>query len=68
MAKIPLTAELKNQYEELFNSCQVRAEKLVAVEQIIGRLLINHDRYQSVADRGCKKDCVNGPKGVNQQP
>lgn len=50
MAKISFTPELKKQYEDLFNTCMVRPERLAAIEQIIGQLLGNQARYQSVAD------------------
>lgn len=50
MAKISFTPELKKQYEDLFNTCQIRSERLPAIEQIISRLSANQARYHSVAD------------------
>jgi lysozyme family protein len=50
VAKIPLIAELKKKYEGLFTSCKVHPQKLVDVDRIIDRLLLNHNRYQQVAD------------------
>ncbi len=49
MAKISFTPELKKNYEDLFNTCRIRPERLTAVEQIISLLMANQARYQSVA-------------------
>jgi len=51
MARITCTPELKKQYEELFNTCQIRSGRMEAIEKIIGRLLSDQARYESVAEK-----------------
>lgn len=50
MAKISFTPALGKEYEELFNTCNIKPEKLAAVEGVITRLLANQARYRSVGD------------------
>lgn len=53
MAKISFTPALGKEYEELFNTCNIKTEKLATVEGVIAKLLANQARYQSVgAARG----------------
>lgn len=49
MAKISFTPELKKQYENLFNTCQIRSDRLPAIEQIIERIISNQARYEDVS-------------------
>ena len=50
MAKISFTSALRQEYEDLFNSCSIRPDKLAAVEGYIAGLLAHQARYQSVGD------------------
>lgn len=43
--------KLKEEYERLFDSCQVRDGKLPVVERIIGNILKNKKRYEEVGRR-----------------
>ena len=46
-----LNVKLKEEYERLFDSCQVRDGKLPVVERIIGNILKNKKRYEEVGRR-----------------
>jgi len=46
---VPLTHDLRQQYQALFNSCVVNPERQDAVNNIIARIRPNQARYQSVA-------------------
>lgn len=48
MARVPFTQTLKKEYEDLFNGCLVRPERMDAVERIIARLQENRNRYLDV--------------------
>ena len=48
MAKVSFTQTLSKEYENLFNGCLVRPERMDAVESIIAKLQENKDRYQNV--------------------
>ena len=50
MANISFTDALRKEYENLFNSCIIRPERVSAVEVIINNLVANRDRYQNVSD------------------
>ncbi len=50
MSKVKLTDTLRKEYENLFNSCIVRAERVNTVNEIIKKLLININRYQNVGE------------------
>lgn len=50
MPNIPLTQTLRNEYENLFNSCIIRQEVFPAVEKIISKLQGNEIRYQNVSE------------------
>lgn len=50
MATITLTQALRRHFQELFNTCMIRPERLSAVEKTIDNLQANRERYQNVAD------------------
>jgi len=50
MAKISQTPDLKKHYKDLFNACQIRSEKVAAVEKTLGQLLSHQGRYRCVDD------------------
>jgi len=49
MAKVAFTQALRREYEDLFNRCDIRPERMAAVEGIVEKLLANRTRYESVA-------------------
>jgi lysozyme family protein len=50
MAKVNFTPALRKEYEDLFNSCIIKPEKIAAVEAIIDNLLAKQAVYQAVGD------------------
>jgi len=50
MATINLSTALRVEYETLFNSCIIRHDRVSAVNEIIGKLQANTDRYKKVGD------------------
>ena len=50
MPTIPLTEALRKEYENLFNSCNIRTGYMAAVEDIITRVTANRNRYQTVSE------------------
>lgn len=54
MSAIKLTPQLGSEYENLFNTCDIRQEKGTTVETIASSILSNRSRYQSVG----------GPMGI----
>jgi lysozyme family protein len=50
MPGVRFTSALRGEYEELFNTCTIRPERMEAVRKIIGDLQANRARYQHVAD------------------
>src|SRR5271167_4393505 len=46
---VPLTGDLRQQYQNRFSSCVVNPGRLGAVNSIIARIMPNQGRYQSVA-------------------
>ncbi len=48
MARVPFTMSLRKEYENLFNGCRIRPERLNEVESIIAKLQANKSRYQNV--------------------
>jgi lysozyme family protein len=46
----PLTDDLRQQYQNLFNTCTVSAAHVSNVNQVMAQILPNQARYQSVAD------------------
>lgn len=49
MPKIQLTPALRQEYENLFNSCIVRPENLQAVDDIVEKIKTNKNRYLGVS-------------------
>lgn len=47
--RVPLTDDLRQQYQSLFTSCVVNPAELNAVNRVISRIMPNQGRYQSVA-------------------
>ncbi len=50
MPTIFLNGTLKIEYENLFNSCILRPERITAIEELIRRLTANKERYQTVSE------------------
>jgi lysozyme family protein len=50
MASIKFTETLRKEYEDLFNSCIIRPERVNAVNESIKNLLVNKNRYQDVGE------------------
>ncbi|SDK32786.1 Lysozyme family protein [Pseudomonas delhiensis] len=48
MAKVLLTAALRGEYEQLFNSCQIRPARAAEVEALVERIEDNQPRYAEV--------------------
>ena len=51
MPTVTLSDALREQYQELFDTCDIKPGKASAVEAIVGRLERNQERYRPVADR-----------------
>lgn len=49
MANVTLSNALRNEYQQLFDSCQVRAAKAADVENLVDKLISNRARYEAVA-------------------
>jgi len=49
MAKVSFTSALREEYQRLFDGCQVRPAKAAEVETLVDRLISNRSRYESVA-------------------
>jgi lysozyme family protein len=49
MPTVQLTPTLRNEYENLFNSCLIRPEFMNAVDGIVAKLQVNKPRYQNVS-------------------
>jgi lysozyme family protein len=50
MSKVKFTDTLRKDYENLFNSCVVRTERVNTVNEIVKKLLVNINRYQNVGE------------------
>lgn len=50
MATVSLTAALRIEYQSLFNNCAIRPGHMAVVDQAVGRLHANRERYQRVGD------------------
>ena len=50
MPAINLTQNLQDEYQNLFDSCQIKTEKLSEIENIITRILNSQNRYETVAN------------------
>jgi lysozyme family protein len=48
MAKVQFTENLKEEYEDLFNTCLIRPERANLVDQTVDSLLANQARYDAV--------------------
>ncbi|RTR00467.1 hypothetical protein [Halomonas nitroreducens] len=48
---IPLTPVLREEYERLFETCDIRPERARGVEQAAERLIEHRDRYREVGER-----------------
>lgn len=51
MAKVPLTAALRIEYEKLFTTCAIRPAKAAEIETLVNRLIGNRARYEAVAQK-----------------
>lgn len=51
MALVPLTDNLKTEYDKLFNSCQLSGAKAALVEGIISKIVANRARYEAVGNK-----------------
>lgn len=49
MPAINLTEALKAEYNNLFNICVIRSEKLQEVERVVAKITANRNRYESVS-------------------
>lgn len=49
MTDIPLTAELRAEYQNLFDTCVVRPERQSSVDTQVAKIQANQKRYQSVS-------------------
>jgi lysozyme family protein len=50
MPTINLTQNLRDEYQNLFDTCQIKTEKLSEIETIITRILNNQIRYETVSN------------------
>lgn len=51
MPTINLTQALKEEYQRLFNNCQINLDKLNAVETIVNKIVQNRNRYEQVGNQ-----------------
>ncbi|MBM4171533.1 MAG: hypothetical protein FJ214_06680 [Ignavibacteria bacterium] len=51
MPTINLTGALKNEYQDLFDTCSVRLDKLSEVEKLIKKIITHKTRYESVSNQ-----------------
>jgi len=49
MPTVQFTETLRKEYEDLFNSCNIRPEYLNAVNELVAKLVANKTRYQNVS-------------------
>ncbi|MBE0623313.1 MAG: hypothetical protein IH606_00750 [Burkholderiales bacterium] len=49
MATVKLSGALRTEYQELFDACQIRAQRANEVEKLCSSLIGNKDRYMAVA-------------------
>jgi len=49
MAKVELTSTLRDNYDLLFNTCDIRPEKAERVEALVARITAGQSRYTAVA-------------------
>jgi lysozyme family protein len=50
MAGIKFSKALKDEYQNLFDTCEIRADKIDLVENILSKIAQNRNRYASVGD------------------
>ena len=50
MARVQFTNALRNEYQTLFDTCQIKPAKVQEVEKIVSSLLANKARYADVSD------------------
>jgi lysozyme family protein len=50
MAKVQFTPALRLEYENLFNTCIIKPEKMKVVEGIITKLTANRRRYETLSN------------------
>jgi lysozyme family protein len=50
MSKVKFTEALRTEYDNLFNSCNIRPERVSAVDAIVSKLLANRNRYEQVGE------------------
>jgi lysozyme family protein len=48
MANVPLTDRLRQEYDTLFNTCNIRADKAKEVESLVTKIAANQPRYAAV--------------------
>ena len=48
MAKVPLTDRLRQEYDTLFNTCNIRPETRQEVESLVAKITANQTRYAAV--------------------
>jgi lysozyme family protein len=51
MSKVKFTNTLRAEYENLFNSCIIRPERVDVVDVMVSKLLANRNRYQQVGEK-----------------
>ncbi|MBM3738467.1 MAG: hypothetical protein FJW39_22025 [Acidobacteria bacterium] len=49
MPAIKLDAALRDEYQKLFDTCAVRAERAAGVDAIVGKMLANRARYETAS-------------------
>jgi lysozyme family protein len=49
MAQVNLSDKLRSEYQGLFDTCQVRADRVSEVQRLLDQLLANSERYKTVA-------------------
>ena len=50
MPAINLTQALRDEYQNLFDACQINLDKLSSVETIVNRITQNQNRYEQVGN------------------
>ena len=48
MPTVPLTAALRQEYQDLFSGCVIRPNRVAAVEALVDQLQANRARYEAV--------------------
>jgi lysozyme family protein len=49
MPTVSFSESLRNEYENLFNTCVIRSERVQAVDALVAKLQANKTRYQNVS-------------------